>query len=176
MPLYRHQYREPDTWGSTTSFARLSSQLRQSHHYTRDMRLRVHKQHADTYKCQRGDQHSRSHKELRSEHPQSTIRMKRGIVSRYLELAGETGNTDNARCVRIRHVRRRTVCQSEKDAARGRAIRSPASSVHVGCVTANIRRFSRVAKSKVRSGGLPSHKMIERLFESHRSRGLVDLA
>src|SRR5579863_10153708 len=78
------------------------------------MRLRVHKQHADTYKCQRGDQHSRSHKELRSEHPQSTIRMKRGIVSRYLRSAGETFKTDNARRAEIRHVRRKTVYQSAK--------------------------------------------------------------
>jgi hypothetical protein len=96
----------------------MARQLRQSHHYTGDMRLRVSKQHADTYKCQRGDQHFHSHHELRSEHPQSTIRMKRGIVSRYLRLPGETRNTDNARRVRVRHVRRRIVCRSAKGCRR----------------------------------------------------------
>src|ERR1700724_810944 len=75
-------------WGSSTSFARLerhmARELRQNHHYTGDMRRRVNKQHGETYKCQRGDHHFHSHKELPSEHPQSTIRMKRQIVSRYL--------------------------------------------------------------------------------------------
>jgi hypothetical protein len=63
----------------------MSRQLRQSHHDTRDMRLRVHKQRGETYKCHRGDHHFHSHKGLPSEHSQSVIRMKHRIVSRYLQ-------------------------------------------------------------------------------------------
>jgi hypothetical protein len=66
----------------------MARQLRQSHHYTGDMRLRVSKQQGETYKCHRGDHHFHSHKGLPSEHPQSTIRMKHQIVSRYLRLRG----------------------------------------------------------------------------------------
>src|SRR5271155_765243 len=56
------------------------------------MRLRVKKQRAKTYKCQREDHHFHSHRELPPEHPQSTIRMKGQIVSRYRRHWGPPSN------------------------------------------------------------------------------------
>src|SRR5580700_896974 len=76
----------------------MAREFRQNHHHTGDMRFRVNKQHGETYKCQRGDHHFHSHKKLPSEHPQSTIRMKRQIVSRYLRsFCTESANLREAR-------------------------------------------------------------------------------
>ena len=48
------------------------------------MRFRVNDQYGETYKCQLGNHQFHDHKETPSEYPQSTIRMKRQIISRYL--------------------------------------------------------------------------------------------